>query len=87
VALERRGEVEYSADVGNGLHEHERVTMFVGEADAATLALAPNPDEVMETRWVTPAELAREIAADPAAFTPWFRIYCERYPDLRFRDI
>jgi isopentenyl-diphosphate delta-isomerase len=76
--------VEYSADVGNYLHEHERVTMFVGQADRRTLAIIPNPDEVAETRWVTGAELRREIEAEPSRFTPWFRIYVERYPDLRF---
>jgi isopentenyl-diphosphate delta-isomerase len=72
--------VEYSADVGNGLHEHERVTFFTAQARRETLVIAPNPAEVEDTRWISPAELAREIAADPDAFTPWFRIYAERFP-------
>lgn len=76
--------VEYSADVGNGLWEHERVTMFLGQADARTLPVMPDPEEVMDTRWVTGDALRAEIDARPEAFTPWFRIYVARYPDLRF---
>lgn len=83
IALQERRIVEYSADVGNGLHEHELVTMFVADTDASTLVIRPNPDEVCETRWITAAALAEEVAADPQAFTPWFRIYLERFPDLK----
>lgn len=85
VDLVTHDEVEYSADVGNGLHEHERVTLFSGVADPAMVAAAVvNPDEVMATRWVSAAQLHEDIAADPASFTPWFRIYLERFPDLKF---
>jgi isopentenyl-diphosphate Delta-isomerase len=76
--------VEYEADVGNGLFEHERVHMFLGEADRAALMIEPNPEEVAEARWVTADELHRELKQQPERFTPWFRIYVERYPDLRF---
>lgn len=74
--------VEYSADVGNGLHEHERVHMFTADVDRDEIALVPDPDEVAETRWVSAAALRREIAETPGLFTPWFRIYVERFPDL-----
>ena len=72
--------VEYSADVGNGLHEHERVSFFTAQARREDLRIFPNPEEVETTRWISPAQLAREITADPEAFTPWFRIYAERFP-------
>jgi len=78
------GVSEYRADVGGGLTEHERVHLFRGAADAATLRLAPDPDEVAETRWVTAAALGAEIAAAPERFTPWFRIYVARWPDFAF---
>lgn len=78
------GVSEYRADVGGGLIEHERVHLFRGAADAATLRLAPDPAEVAETRWVTAAALEAEVAANPAAFTPWFRIYLARWPDFSF---
>ncbi|MBO6552840.1 MAG: isopentenyl-diphosphate delta-isomerase [Roseitalea sp.] len=83
VPLTERHEVEYSADVSNGLHEHERVTMFIGHADRDTLVIRPNPDEVAAVRWVTADELRADMARDPEAYTPWFRIYCDRFPDLK----
>ena len=84
VDVSERRIVEYSADVGNGLHEHEKVTMYTGTADRASLKLAPNPSEVEETRWVTRDQLHAEIATRPESFSPWFRIYAERYPQLSF---
>ena len=74
LTLQHRGQVEYRADVGNGLIEHEVVEVFVAEA-TPDMPLAPNPDEVMNTRWITPEALAKEIAATPERFTPWLRIY------------
>jgi len=84
VPLEEQLIVEYSADVGGGLHEHERVTMFTGVADRHSLVVRPNRDEVAETRWILAEELHREVADHPGHFTPWFRIYLERYPTLTF---
>lgn len=78
------GVSEYRADVGGGLVEHERVHMFRGAADAATLRLDPDPEEVAATRWVTAPALRAEIAAAPESFTPWFRIYVARWPDFAF---
>ena len=71
-----RGEVRYRADVGNGMTEDEVVQVFVCDT-GADLAVAPNPDEVAEVRWATLDALRAEIAADPARFTPWLRIYLE----------
>lgn len=82
--LSRRQVVEYSADVGNGLHEHEKVTLYIGAANRDTLVIQPNPVEVAGWRWVTQADLHQEIAEHPERFTPWFRIYAERFPDLVF---
>jgi isopentenyl-diphosphate delta-isomerase len=53
-------------------------------APTATLELLPDPLEVEETRWISKDELHAEIARQPESFTPWFRIYAERYPDLVF---
>jgi len=84
VPLSRRKVVEYSADVGNGLHENEKVTMYTGVADRTTLEILPNPLEVEDTRWITRDALHAEIAQHPERFTPWIRIYAERYPELTF---
>ncbi len=84
VPLTRRRVVDYSADVGNGLHERERVTMYVGQADRTQIVLALDPQEVEAARWVHRDALKAEMAAQPELFTPWFRIYLERYPELQF---
>ncbi|MEM0900250.1 MAG: NUDIX domain-containing protein [Pseudomonadota bacterium] len=82
VPLIEKRVIEYSADVGNGLHEHELVTMFSAEIDRDTIEISPNPEEVCETRWVSAELLRAEIAETPEQFAPWFRIYMERFPTL-----
>lgn len=72
--LEARDRIEYRADVGGGLVEHERVDLYTAEA-GPDLPIAPNPAEVMETRWIGLAALREQIAERPEAFTPWLRIY------------
>jgi len=74
------GVLTYRADVGDGLTEHERVHVFQAEAGGARVR--PNPAEVMDVRWALPGDLAREAAAEPALFAPWFRIYLRRWDDL-----
>jgi isopentenyl-diphosphate Delta-isomerase len=75
-------QVEYRADVGAGLTEHEHVTFYFGHARRNTLAFTPNPAEVMATRWAGYPEIAGDIAANPENYAPWFRIYMERFPDF-----
>ena len=79
--LSHRGQVEYRADVGNGMTEHEVVEVFLAHATPA-MPLAPNPAEVMDTRWLTPDALAAEIQAQPERYTPWLRIYLAEHADM-----
>jgi isopentenyl-diphosphate delta-isomerase len=41
----------------------------------AHLVPQPDPDEVMQTRWITLEALEDEVQASPEKFTPWLRIY------------
>ena len=66
--LQHRGQVEYRADVGNDLIEHELVDVFLAQA-SPDMPLNPNPAEVMATRWVTPKALVAEITT-PLATLP-----------------
>ena len=66
--------LEYRADVGSGLIEHELVDVFTAKA-GADLRLAPDPAEVMATDWVGLDRLADEVQRQPERFTPWLRIY------------
>lgn len=68
------GQVEYRADVGGGMTEHEVVDIFVAAA-GRDLSLAPDPAEVMDLRWADIATLERDIAMHPGRYTPWLRIY------------
>jgi isopentenyl-diphosphate Delta-isomerase len=81
--LTPRGSVEYRAEVGGGLVEHEVVALFRAEA-AADVTFALNPAEVMALRWVELAALRAEIAAAPDSFTPWLRIYLAEHTALIF---
>ena len=81
---EFRGQLEYRADVGGGLVEHEVVDVFVAQA-TVDLTITPNPDEVMDTCWMSVAALTAKIAAHPDRFTPWIKIYLKDHADLIFR--
>lgn len=72
--LDWRDRIEYRADVGGGLVEHEVVDLYVGRP-AGRLALAPDPAEVAETRWMAYHDLVRDVACHPEFYTPWLEIY------------
>ena len=75
--LDHRDQVEYRADVGGGLTEHELVEIYVAEAVA-------NPAEVMDIAWVDLSDLARQTQTTPERFTPWLRIYLAEHMDSIF---
>ncbi|WP_299817387.1 isopentenyl-diphosphate delta-isomerase [uncultured Jannaschia sp.] len=75
-----RGTVEYRAEVGGGMVEHEVVDLFVGLA-GPDLRIEPDPEEVQAHRWIALDALAAEIAAEPERFTPWLRIYMVEHRD------
>jgi isopentenyl-diphosphate Delta-isomerase len=70
--------VEYRADVGQGLTEHELVDIFVAERNEA-MTLDPNPDEVAEVAWVDLYDLSADVLRNPERFTPWLRIYLSEH--------
>ncbi len=66
----------YKADVGNGLWEHELDHVFVGTfEDDFNL----NKDEVEEVRYISMADLEKEMIQQPEDFTEWFKIILEEY--------
>lgn len=80
---EFRDRIEYRADVGKGMVEHEVVDVFLARARPG-LEPVPNPDEVMQTRWVDYHDLQAEVARHPDRFTPWLRIYLDEHADRIF---
>lgn len=79
--LAERFQFEYKAtSAAEGLTEHELDHVFTGEYAGAVRF---DPAEVGAVRWVAPAELEREVRAQPEAFTPWFKLALERVRALR----
>ena len=76
--LSHRDRVEYRADVGGGLVEHEVVDIFMARVPAR-IALDPNPEEVMEIRWISLNTLNLALATHPSRYTPWLRIYMQEH--------
>lgn len=66
---------QYHARFGDEGAEHEVCQVFVGTSDEPA---RPNPNEIEEWRFVTPAALDDEIAAAPERFTPWLKLEWER---------
>ncbi|MCC5969960.1 MAG: isopentenyl-diphosphate Delta-isomerase [Pararhodobacter sp.] len=85
LALTHRGQIEYRAEVGDGMIEHEVVDLYLAETRTPP-ALTLNPAEVMATRWLTPSDLHREIAQAPERFTAWLRIYMDRHESCILSD-
>ena len=74
--LTERFQFEYKAtSAAEGLTEHELDHVFTGVYAGA---IRFDPAEVAAVRWVEPAELDRETAAHPEAFTPWFKLALAR---------
>ena len=82
VPIEERRTIDYRADVGGGLTEHERVTIYTGTVDPEALRFDLNPDEVDRVDWLSPRALMGKLEDEPETLTPWFRIYLGRFPGL-----
>ena len=80
-----RNQIEYKADVGNGLVEHELVDIFTLETnDIKNIQIDINLAEVMAIRWVSFKDLKNEIMKTPEQFTPWLRIYLTEHVEQIF---
>ena len=80
---EYRHRLEYHADVGNSMVENEVVDVFLAHV-RGSLKIAPNPDEVMDIRWIDYHDLLAEVKRHPDRFTPWLKIYLHNHADTIF---
>ena len=70
----------YKADVGQGLTEHEFDHVFIGKYNDAPNI---NPEEVNDWKFVSMAEIKKNMQQSPEQYTVWFRIAFEeviKYP-------
>lgn len=65
----------YRAVDATGVVEHEVCPVYTAYVDAEPHL---NPREVVEARWVDPADLAISLAATPWAFSPWLVLQAEQ---------
>lgn len=75
--------LEYRADVGGGLIEHEVVDLFVIHCKTRP-DMDLNPEEVQSVDWLDRAALETKIAAQPECFTPWLKIYMAKHSESVF---
>ena len=85
VPVSFRHQVEYRADVGNGMTEHELVDIFVGSV-SPDIQLTANPAEVSETHWSELRDLAEAAERNPHKFSPWLCIYLQQHSQTIFAD-
>ncbi len=78
-----RDRIEYRADVGSGMIEHEVVDVFMAMAERK-MKVYPNPEEVAQVEWVGFYDLTAEVKRRPERFTVWLRVYLEQYRDRIF---
>lgn len=83
IPLHHADQIEYRAEVGQGLIEHEVVDLFLGHV-TGPLEITPNPDEVDRVDWIDLDRLCQCIVAEPGNFTPWLRIYLQEHRDRLF---
>ncbi|MGN6742319.1 MAG: isopentenyl-diphosphate Delta-isomerase [Amnibacterium sp.] len=61
----------YIATDASGVVENEICPVYTATTQDE---VSPDPDEVMEFRWVDPARLAEAVTAAPWAFSPWLTL-------------
>lgn len=66
--------LEYRADVGNGMIEHEVVDIYIAYAPPG-MTVTPDPAEVSDVRWIDLHDLAAEVQRHPERFSKWLAIY------------
>lgn len=74
-ALRYTYKFEYSAPFGELGTEHELCWVYVGQTVSEPVV---NTTEIMDWRWIEPAELTTAINSDPDSYTPWLKMEWER---------
>ncbi|HTD41157.1 MAG TPA: isopentenyl-diphosphate Delta-isomerase [Mucilaginibacter sp.] len=65
----------YSADMSNGISEHEYDHVYAGISDDIPM---PDPDEVAAYEYVNINSLAKELKKTPELYTEWLKICFDR---------
>ena len=61
----------YTATDASGIVENEVCPVFSAQLSHPTRPIAPNPDEVMDWKWVQWEDLSTSARLTPFVFSPW----------------
>ena len=75
--------IEYKANVGSKLIEHEVVDCFASFCET-TPEVKMNPEEVKDFAWVDIEKLRENIKNSPEKYTQWFKIYLNEHFEKLF---
>lgn len=78
-SLARKLDYTYFAKFGDYC-ENEFCVLLTGDLEGAP---NPNPDEIMETKFMSMDALGKDMVENPDAYTPWFKIAFEMYTKPR----
>ena len=66
----------YTAELENGLSEHEYDHVFLGRYNNSP---SPNPAEVSEWKWVSLSELKKDLKNNPQKYASWLKIILKKH--------
>jgi len=69
----------YNTGFQNGLIENEYDCVFIGKFNGKP---NPNPEEVMDYKWIPLKELKKDIVQNPDKYSFWFKIALKRIKPL-----
>jgi len=75
---------EYQASFGDAGSENELCAVYIGKSLDSVIV---NINEISQWRFISPANLAHEMAGHPERFTPWFKMEWSRLQDEYIGDI
>ena len=74
--IEHKFDMPYKASFENWLIEHELDKIFIWYYD---WPVKPNPEEIMDYKWIDIENLKKDIKSEPEKYTPRFKLIMERW--------
>ena len=74
----------YNTGFSNGLIENEYDCVFIGKFDGEP---KPNPEEIMDYKWISLKELKKDITKRPNKYSVWLKIALKKMKNQQIREI
>ena len=82
--LSHMGHVRYHLQLDDGLYEHELTHLFEGTVNTRDFMSAPDKNEIMALKWMTPDQIRQDARAHPENYAKWFLYYLDTHFDKIF---